>query len=82
MPARPFPIEHVPEGKHVPARPEPYQRVCAVDIDHKVYDLEHDNFVLEPGYISEDGLIDDQSVVWDYENNKVIMKFRGGEPIV
>ena len=82
MPPRIFPHDPVPEGYPVPGFPEPYRRVENVDIDHKVYDLEHDNFVLEPGYVSEDGMIDDQSVIWDYENNKVIMKFRGGEPIV
>ena len=82
LPPRIFPHDPVPEGQPVPTRPEPYIRVAALDVDHKEYDLEHDNFVVKKGYISEDGLIDDQSVVWDYENNKVTIKFRGGEPVV
>ncbi len=82
LPPRIFPHDPVPEGQPVPTRPEPYQRVAALDVDHKEYDLEHDNFVVKKGYVSEDGLIDDQSVVWDYENNKVTIKFRGGEPVV
>ncbi len=82
LPPRIFPHDPVPEGQPVPTRPEPYLRVGYLDVDHKEYDLEHDNFVVKPGYVSEDGLIDDQSVVWDYENNKVTIKFRGGEPIV
>ena len=82
LPPRIFPHDPVPEGQPVPTRPVPYQRVAALDVDHKEYDLEHDNFVVKKGYVSEDGLIDDQSVVWDYENNKVIIKFRGGEPVV
>ena len=82
LPPRIFPHDPVPEGQPVPTRPVPYQRVAALDVDCKEYDLEHDNFVVKKGYVSEDGLIDDESVVWDYENNKVIMKFRGGEPVV
>ncbi len=81
-PPRIFPHDPVLEGQPVPTWPEPYQRVAALDVDHKEYDLEHDNFVVKKGYVSEDGLIDDQSVVWDYENNKVTIKFRGGEPVV
>ena len=82
LPPRIFPHDPVPEGLPVPERPEPYARVASLDVDYKDYDIKHDNFVVKPGYVSEDGLIDDQSVVWDYENNKVICKFRGGEPIV
>ncbi|MBQ4512231.1 MAG: hypothetical protein II969_04510 [Anaerolineaceae bacterium] len=82
LPPRIFPHDPVPEGLPVPEGPEPYARVASLEIENKVYDPEHDNFVVKPGYVSEDGLIDDQSVVWDYENNKVICKFRGGEPIV
>lgn len=82
LPPRIFPHDPVPEGLPVPERPEPYARVASLDVDYKEYDIEHDNFVVKPGYVSEDGLIDDQSVVWDYENNKVICKFRGGEPII
>ena len=82
LPARIFPHDPVPEGQPVPVRPEAYWRAGAVDVDHKDYDLEHDNFVIKKGYVSEDGLIDDQSVVWDYVNNKVTIKLRGGEPVV
>ena len=82
LPPRIFPHDPVPEGKPVPKRPEPYLRVAALDVEHKEYDLEHDNFVVKKGYVSEDGMIDDQSVIWDYENNKVTIKFRGGEPVV
>ena len=80
LPARPFPPVEIPEGVRVPNYPEPYIRMKTTDVEDLVYDLEHDEFIIRPGYVSEDGLIDDQSVVWNWEEGTVAMKFRGGEP--
>ena len=81
LPPRIFPHDPIPEGLPVPTPPQPYMRVEAMEAAEKVFDTEHDNFVLAPDYISEDGLIDGESVVWDYVNNKVTMKYRGGVPV-
>ena len=80
LPARPFPPVPIPEEYQVPDYPEPYIRMKKLDVEDLVYDLEHDEFIIRPGYVSEDGLIDDQSVVWNWEEETVAMKFRGGEP--
>lgn len=81
LPPRIFPHDPIPAGLPVPTPPQPYMRVEEMEAAEKVYDTEHDNFVLAPDYISEDGLIDGESVVWDYVNNKVTMKYRGGVPV-
>jgi hypothetical protein len=80
LPARPFPPMEIPEGYKVPCLPEPYVRMKTLPVEDLIYDLEHDEFVIRPGYVSEDGLIDDRSVVWNWEEGTVAMKFRGGEP--
>ena len=80
LPARPFPAVEIPEGYRVPEYPEPYKRMKEVPVEDLVYDEEHDEFIIRPGYISEDGLIDDESVVWNWEEGTVAIKFRGGEP--
>ncbi len=80
LPARPFPAMEIPEGLRVPEYPEPYVRMKNVPVEDLVYDEEHDEFIIRPGYVSEDGLIDDQSVVWNWEEGTVAIKFRGGEP--
>ena len=82
LPARPFPPVEIPEGYRVPCYPDPYVRVKELPVKDLIYDLDHDEFLVRPGYVSEDGLIDDQSVVWNWEERLVTMKFRGGEPIV
>ncbi len=80
-PPRIFPHERIPEGLPVPPAPDVFQRVKEMEPDHMIFDEEHQNFIIEPGYISEDGLIDDKSVVWDYGNHRVTMKYRGGVPV-
>ena len=82
LPARPFPPVEIPEGVRVPCYPDPYVRVKELPVEDLIFDLDHDEFLVRPGYVSEDGLIDDQSVVWNWEERLVTMKFRGGEPIV
>ena len=82
IPGRIYPPIPIPAGKRVPRHPEPYRRYKLAPVEALQFDKELDEFVIKPGYVSEDGLIDDQSVVWDRENHQVIMKFRGGEPIV
>ena len=80
LPARPYPALEIPEGIHVPEYPEAYKRYKSVDVDDLVYDEEHDEFIIRPGYVSGDGLIDDESVVWNWDEGTVAIKLRGGEP--
>lgn len=80
-PPMPFPPERTPAGKVVPSIPDPYKRFVNMDPTEKVFNVEHHNFEIPEGYISEDGLIDSESVVFDYENHLVTMKYRGGVPV-
>ncbi|MBQ6508146.1 MAG: hypothetical protein IJI07_01610, partial [Flexilinea sp.] len=59
-----------------PCYPDPYVRVKELPVKDLIYDLDHDEFLVRPGDVSEDGLIDDQSVVWNWEERLVTMKFR------
>ena len=81
LPARPFPPERIPEGMRVPYPPEPFVEFKNLPLKDYIYDSEHDEFILPKGYLSEDGRIDDQSVVWNWEENTVTCKFVGGEPV-
>ena len=81
LPARPYPPERIPADELVPMTPEPFTRVKKMPVSELVYDEDLDEFVVPEGYISEDGMIDDQSVVWHPENHTVTCKFRGGEPV-
>ena len=80
LPARPFPALPIPAGRKVQEYPEPYQRYKEIPVEDLIFDEEHDEFIIRPGYVSEDGLIDDESVVWNWEEGTVAIKFRGGEP--
>ncbi len=80
-PPRIFPHDPIPEGEPVPIAPDPYRRFKKMEAKDLVFNMEHFNFELPPDYVSEDGLIDSESVVWDYENSKVTMKYRGGVPV-
>ena len=81
LPARPFPPARVPEGEWVPYPPEAYAAWKNLPIEDFYFDTETDEFALPKGYVSKDQKIDDESVVWDWENRTVTMKFRGGEPV-
>ena len=76
-----FPHDPIPWGSPVPPAPEVYRRFKKIDPRELDFNMEHCNFELRPDYISEDGLLDGQSVVWDYEKHKVTMKYRGGVPV-
>ena len=82
IPGRIYPPIPVPWGEPVPEPPLAYQLKKMTPAEHKVYDPELDELVLKPGYVSPDGLIDDQSVIYDRANHQVIMKLRGGEPVI
>ena len=82
MPGRIYPPIPIPAGERVPEPPLAYQLEKDAPIEAKVYDRELDEFVLKPGYISPDGLIDDKSVIRDRAKGEVIMQLRGGEPVV
>ena len=82
MPARPYPPVRTPDWQNgVPYPPEPFCRWKNLPPEDFIYDAEHDEFVLPEGYLSEDGTIDDKSVVFDWENRTVTMKFVDGEPV-
>ena len=81
LPARPFPPMRIPEGEQVPYPPEPFLVWKALPKSDFIYDLDHDEFVLPKGYMNKEKRIDDQSVVWDWENRTVTMKFIDGEPV-
>ena len=81
LPARPFPPVRVPEGERVPYPPEAYAVWKSLPVEDMIYDAEHDEFTVPEGYVSRDGTIDDKSVVWDWKNNTVTMKFVGGEAV-
>ena len=76
------PMPLPPEGERVPDLPDVYDRVMDLPVEDLAYDENLEEFVVRPGYISEDGLIDDQSLVWHPENCTVSMKYRGGEPVI
>ena len=82
MPGRIIPPHRVPMNERVPDLPEAYIEAENQPIDAYTWDEELDEVVIKPGYVSEDGTIDDQSVVIDPVANKVTIKFRGGTPVV
>ena len=82
IPGRIYPPIPIPVGERVPHMPEPYEMYKNQPVEALMFDTELDEFVLKPGYVSPDGLIDDQSVIRDRANHQVIMKFREGEPII
>lgn len=82
LPAWIYPPIPFPEGVRVPEPPEAYERVEELPAEDLVFDEQLEEFVVKPGYISEDGLIDDRSVVWHPEGQTVAIRFRGGEPVI
>ena len=80
-PARIFPRDRVPAGQRVPYTPAVFKLWKALPQEDLVFDEEHDEFVLPKGYVSRDGRIDDQSVVFNWEDRTVTMKFVGDEPV-
>lgn len=82
IPGRIYPPVPIPPGERVPVQPQPYQMYMDQPVEAMMFDEELDEFVLKPGYVSPDGLIDENSVIRDRKNHQVIMKFRGGEPVI
>lgn len=82
IPGRIYPPVPIPVGERVPSQPLPYHMYKAQPLEAMEYNRELDEFVLKPGYVSPDGLIDADSVIRDRKNHQVIMKFRGGEPVI
>ena len=77
-PAFIYPKKRIPPGERVPEWPDAYERVGNLPPEEKVFDPELCDFVLPEGYLSEDGLIDDKSVVWHPETHEVEIGYRGG----
>ena len=82
IPGRIYPPIPIPIEERVPFAPAPYREYKEQPPEAYTYDTELDEFVIKPDYVSPDGRIDSQSVIWDRKNHQVIMKFRGGEPII
>ena len=82
IPGRIYPPIPIPEEQPVPDAPLPYRLYKEAPVEALRFDTDLDEFVLKPGYVSPDGLIDEHSVVWDRVNHQVIMKLRGGEPVI
>ena len=72
-----FPMERVPLDRPVQDIPDAYTRVKFLDPDVLEYDPAVDELVPVKGYVSEDGLIDERSVVWHPETMTVEIGYRG-----
>lgn len=81
LPGQVIPPHRVPLTERVPNRPDPYELFKNQPVEAYEYDREIDELVLKKGYVSEDGLIDDESVKYDPINGKCTMKYRGGVPV-
>lgn len=80
-PPRIFPHDPIPWGQPVPLAPEVYRRFKELQPEELDFDAEHQIFVLPKDYVSPDGKMDSESIVWDHEHRKVTMKFVGEEPV-
>ncbi|MBQ4511634.1 MAG: hypothetical protein II969_01480, partial [Anaerolineaceae bacterium] len=76
LPGQVIPPHPVPLTERVPKRPDPYELYKNQPVEAYEYDREIDELVLKKGYVSEDGLIDDESVKYDPVNGKCTMKYR------
>ena len=81
LPGRIIPPHPVPWGERVPTYPDPYMLAKSQPVDAYEFDETIDEIVIKKGYVSPDGLIDDQSITYDLENGKCTMKYRGGVPV-
>jgi hypothetical protein len=76
-----FPMAPIPLNEPVPQMPEVYARYKSLPPEVLEYDPKVDELMPVKGYISEDGLVDDKSVIWHPETHTVDMGFRGGERV-
>ena len=79
--AQPYPPLPIPAGEPVPPLPEPYQDFLDLDPEALDYDEEHDEYFIAEGYVSEDGRLDHNSVIWDWEKEEVTFQYVGGPPV-
>lgn len=82
MPAWIYPPVDFPEGTRLPDPPEAWNRLISLPAKDKVYNTEIDEFVVRPGYVSEDGLMTDRSVIFNTEEKTVTMQLTGCPPVV
>ena len=80
-PGRVYPPHRVPEGERVPYHPDVYDVYKSQPAEAYEYDYVQEEPVLKEGYVSPDGLVDRDSVIYDREKGKVTMKYRGGVPV-
>ena len=77
-----FPPAPIPMGEPVPQPPDVFVRYQYLPPEAVEYDPAVDELVIVPGYVSEDGLSDENSVIWHPENQTVEMGYRNGERVV
>ena len=81
LPGRIIPPHPVPQTERVPQKPDPYELAKNQPVEAYEFDRSINEIVIKKGYVSEDGLIDDESLKYDMENMKCTMKYRGGVPV-
>ena len=80
-PAKIFPPYRVPAGQRVPYPPDAFTLWKKQPRHAFIYDSEHDEYILPKDYVSEDGRITGESVVFNWEEGTVTMKMEGEEPV-
>ena len=80
-PARIYPPERVPAGQRVPYPPDAFTLWKKQPAHAFIYDSEHDEYILPKDYVSEDGRITGDSVVFNWDEGTVTMKMEGEEPV-
>ena len=76
-PAFIYPKTVTPPGEPVPEWPDAFCAVDDVPPEEKVWNEELHELVLPEGYVSEDGRIDDHSVIWHPETHEVEIGYVG-----
>ncbi|MBQ6519786.1 MAG: hypothetical protein IJI14_13775 [Anaerolineaceae bacterium] len=77
-PAFPYPPERIPEDEPVPDTPDPIKRAMNLPAEDSHYDTELNEFLPNEGYQSEDGLINDKSVVFHPESEEIEFGYADG----
>ena len=81
LPGRIIPPYPVPRTERVPRTPDAYELAFNQPIEAYEFDRDLQEIVIKKGYVSEDGLIDDETIQYDLENGKCTIKYRGGVPV-
>ena len=80
-PARIYPPYRVPAGQRVPYPPDAFTLWKKQPAHAFIYDSEYDEYILPKDYVSEDGRITGESVVFNWEEGTVTMRMAGEETV-